>query len=159
MNSLVMIAICSAAVGAGDGENYTDAHQASMKTGKPMLVMVSTDWCPACQVMKRRIMPQIRERGLLSRVAYATVNPDQQGDLSRQLIGSGPIPQLVMYRKTPRGWIRRVMVGSQSAEEVEHFINQGTLADDDAKAPEANEKAKPAGETKPAEKTPKQPNA
>ncbi len=159
MNSLVMIAMCSAALGAGDGESYTEAHQASMKTGKPMLVMVSTDWCPACQVMKRRIMPQIRERGLLSRVAYATVNPDQQGDLSRQLIGSGPIPQLVMYRKTPRGWIRRVMVGSHSAEDVEHFINQGTLADDDApKAAETSEKSKPAAEAKPAEKTAK-PNA
>ena len=77
MNSLVMIALCSAALGANEGETYADAHQATMKTGKPMLVMVSTEWCPACQVMKRRIMPQIRERGLLRRVAFATVNPGQ----------------------------------------------------------------------------------
>ena len=77
MNSLVMIALCSAAVGA-DGESYADAHQATLKTGKPMLVMVSTEWCPACQFMKRRIMPRIRERGLLSRVSYANVNPDQE---------------------------------------------------------------------------------
>ena len=132
MNSLVMIALCSAAIGASDGESYTDAHQATMKTGKPMLVMVSTEWCPACQVMKRRILPQVRERGLLSRVAFATVNPDQEGELSRQLIGNGPIPELVMYRKTPRGWIRRVLVGSQSVETVEQFINEGTVADDDA---------------------------
>src|SRR5208282_4686478 len=154
MNGLVMIAVCSAAFGAGDGESYTEAHQTTMKTGKPMLVMVSTEWCPACQVMKRRIMPQIRERGLLSRVAFALVNPDQDRDLSQQLIGNGPIPQLVMYRKTPRGWIRRAMVGAQNIESVEKFINQGTLADDDAaKATEASEKAKPA------EKTPAQPKA
>ena len=148
-----MIALCSAAVGASDGESYTDAHQATMKTGKPMLVMVSTEWCPACQVMKRRIMPQIRERGLLSRVAFATVNPDQEGELSRQLIGNGPIPELVMYRKTPRGWIRRVLVGGQSVETVEQFINQGTVADDDApKNAEATEKTKTAADPKPAEK-------
>ena len=159
MNTLIMIALCSAGVGASDGETYTDAHQTTMKTGKPMLVMVSTEWCPACQVMKRRIMPLVRERGLLSRVAFATVNPDQEGELSRQLIGSGPIPELVMYRKTPRGWIRRVLVGGQSVETVEQFINQGTIADDDAaKNPEAT-KSKAAGEGKPAEKTAKQPKA
>ncbi|MGO9111054.1 MAG: thioredoxin family protein [Thermoguttaceae bacterium] len=160
MNSLVMIAMCTSAIGASDGETYTEAHQVSMKSGKPMLVMVSTEWCPACQVMKRRILPQIRERGLLSRVAFATVNPDQDRDLSRQLIGNGPIPELVMYRKTPRGWIRRVLVGGQSVENVEQFINQGTVVDDDApKNAEAAEKAKPPVDTKPPEKDQKQPNA
>jgi thioredoxin-related protein len=53
VNSLLMIAVCSAALGASDGETYTEGYQATMKTGKPMLVMVSTEWCPACQVMKR----------------------------------------------------------------------------------------------------------
>jgi thioredoxin-like negative regulator of GroEL len=158
MNSLIMIAMCSAAVGANDGESYTEAHQASMKNGKPMLVMVSTEWCPACQVMKNRILPQIRERGLLKRVAFATVNPDHEGDLSRQLIGGGPIPQLVMYRKTPRGWIRRVMVGSQSVENVADFINQGTVADDEAeKKTEAEDK--PADAPKEPQKTTAQPKA
>ena len=160
MNSLVMIALCSFAVGASDGEDYTEAHQVTVKTGKPMLVMVSTEWCPACQVMKRKVMPQIRERGMLSRVAFATVNPDQEGELSRQLIGNGPIPELVMYRKTPRGWVRRVLVGGQSVEAVEQFINQGIAADDDSpNTTEATEKTKTAAETKPAEKTPKQPSA
>ena len=160
MNSLVMIALCSAAVGASDGESYTDAHQASTKTGKPMLVMVSTEWCPACQVMKKRILPQIRERGLLSRVAFATVNPDQENELARQLIGGGPIPELVMYRKTPRGWMRRVLVGGQSVESVEQFINQGTVVDDEAtKSSEASEKSKPAPAPAPVEKPAKQPNA
>ena len=153
MNSLVMIAMCTAAIGASDGESYTEAHQVSTKTGKPMLVMVSTEWCPACQVMKRRILPQIRERGLLSRVAFATVNPDQDRELSHQLIGNGPIPELVMYRKTPRGWIRRVLVGGQSVENVEQFINQGTVVDDDSpKEGNAIEKAKPTTDPKPAEK-------
>ena len=160
MNSLVMIALCSVAAGATDGETYTNAHQASMKTGKPMLVMVSTEWCPACQVMKKRILPLVRERGLLSRVAFASVNPDQENELSRQLIGNGPIPELVMYRKTPRGWLRRVLIGSQSVETVEHFINEGTVADEGtAKDAEASEKAKTPVDPKPAEQPAKQPKA
>jgi thioredoxin-like negative regulator of GroEL len=160
MNSLVMFAIASAALGADSGETYADAHQATMKTGKPMLVMVSTEWCPACQVMKRRILPQVRERGLLRRVAFATVNPDNEGELSRQLTGGGPIPQLVMYRKTPRGWVRRVMVGSQSVENVEQFINQGIAADgDETKAEDAIQKAKMPADPKPADEPREQPKA
>ncbi len=157
MNSLAMIALCAVTISGSDGETYADAHQTTMKTGKPMLVMVSTEWCPACQVMKRQILPKIRERGLLSRVAFATVNPDQEGELSRQLIGNGPIPELVMYRKTPRGWIRRVLIGSQSVEQVEQFINQGTVADD---APDSAEpaEAKTTAEPKPAD-APKEPKA
>lgn len=159
MNSLVMIAVCGVAFGASDGESYTEAHQVTTKTGKPMLVMVSTEWCPACQVMKRRILPQIRERGLLSRVAFATVNPDREGELSRQLIGNGPIPELVMFRKTPRGWIRRVLIGGQSVETVEQFINQGTVADDTTKDDAEIEKTKPADEPKSVEKAEKRPSA
>jgi len=155
-----MIAMLSAAVGANDGETYGDAHAAALKTGKPMLVMVSTEWCPACQVMKRRIMPQVRERGLLSRVAFASVNPDSEGDLSRQLIGNGPIPQLVIYRKTPRGWVRRAIVGSQSVENVEEFINQGLAADEDAsKDSDSSDKSKPAEAAKPAAAPQQQPKA
>ncbi len=160
MNSLVMIAIASAALGADSGETYADAHQTTMKTGKPMLVMVSTEWCPACQVMKRRILPVIRERGLLRRVAFASVNPDHDAQLSQQLIGRGPIPQLVMFRNTPRGWVRRVMVGSQSVENVEQFINQGIAVDEDeAKSVDPTEKAKATIEAKPADEPREQPKA
>jgi len=146
--------MCSAAMGASDGETYTEAHQATMKTGKPMLVMVSTEWCPACQVMKRRILPQIRERGLLSRVAFATVNPDRENELAHQLIGNGVIPQLVMYRRTPRGWIRRVLVGGQSVEKVEQFIHEGiAAADNEPKKTEATEQPKAPADPKPAGKS------
>jgi thioredoxin-like negative regulator of GroEL len=143
--------MCTAALGASDGETYAEAHQVTIKTGKPMLVMVSTEWCPACQVMKKRILPQVRERGLFSRVAFASVNPDKENELSHQLIGNGPIPELVMYRKTPRGWIRRVLVGAQTVETVEHFINEGTVVEDEgSKSTDATEKNKTAADPKPA---------
>jgi hypothetical protein len=63
-----------------------------------------------------------------------------------------------MFRRTPRGWIRRVLVGGQSVETVEQFINEGTVVGDDAaKNTEATEKAKvPADSDKPAEKKQKQ---
>ena len=110
-------------------ETYTVAHAEMTKTGKPMLVLISTDWCPACQVMKHRILPTLRERLAFKRTGFAMVNPDQERDLSRQLIGNGPIPQMVLYRKTLRGWQRTVLVGSQSVEAVEGLITAGDQED------------------------------
>ena len=63
-------------------DSYAEARRTTVETGKPMVVMVSTDWCPPCQVMKKTILPRVRKRGLLRKVAFAMVNPDQ-----RQRIG------------------------------------------------------------------------
>jgi thiol-disulfide isomerase/thioredoxin len=79
-------------------ETYAEAHRTTVKTGKPMVVMVSTDWCPPCQVMKKKILPRVRQRGLLRKVAFAMVNPDRDGELAEKITGGGPIPQLVMFR-------------------------------------------------------------
>jgi thioredoxin-like negative regulator of GroEL len=142
VNSLALIALWSVALGATESDNYTEAHQLTMKTGRPMLVMVSTDWCAPCQVMKKSIIPQVRQRGLLGRVAFAVVNPDRDRDLANRLTEGGPVPQLVFYRKTSQGWMRRKLVGGQSVEEVEKFINEGLATDEED--PAMTEEAAPA---------------
>ena len=45
MSSLALIALCSVALGANDADTYAAAHKKTMETGKPMVVMVGTDWC------------------------------------------------------------------------------------------------------------------
>jgi thiol-disulfide isomerase/thioredoxin len=110
-------------------ETYTEAHRATTETGKPMVVMVGTDWCPPCQAMKKNVLPRVRELGLLRKVAFAVVNPDREKALAEKLTGGGPIPQLVMFRKTDNGWMRRKLVGGQSVETVEQFINEGLAKD------------------------------
>jgi len=57
------------------------------------------------------------------------VNPDRDGELANQITGGGPIPQLVMFRKTSKGWVRKKLVGGQSVETVEEFINEGLASD------------------------------
>ena len=111
------------------GDTYAEAHRVTEETGKPMVVMVGTDWCSPCQMMKKTILPRVREHGLLRRVAFAVVNPDRDGELADQITGGGPIPQLVMFRKTAKGWVRKKLVGGQSVETVEEFINEGLASD------------------------------
>ena len=110
-------------------ETYAEAHRSTIETGKPLVVMIGTDWCPPCQTMKRTVLPRLRRRGLFKKVAFALVNPDHDGKLAEELTGGGPVPQLVMFRKTSKGWMRRKLVGGQSEEAVERFINEGLAAD------------------------------
>jgi thioredoxin-like negative regulator of GroEL len=138
-------------------ESYAEARRATVETGKPMVVMVSTDWCPPCQVMKKTILPRVRQRGLLRKVVFTNVNPDRDGELAEKITGGGPIPQLVMFRKTAQGWIRKKLIGGQSVEAVEEFINEGLASDEadkkkgdeakDHKTPGTNQTTAHRGET------------
>jgi thiol-disulfide isomerase/thioredoxin len=115
---------------ADNNETYADARRQTTETGKPMVVMVSTDWCGPCQVMKRNVLPKLRERGLFKKVTFAQVNADKDSELAKELTGGGPVPQLVMYRRTERGWLRRRLVGGQSVEAVEKFIKEELASDE-----------------------------
>src|SRR3972149_9289883 len=111
-------------------ETYTEAHRLTTETGRPLVVMVGTDWCGPCQAMKRNILPRLRERGLFKRVAFAQVNADRENELAKELTGGGPVPQLVMYRRTNNGWLRRKLIGGQNLETIEQFINEGIDLDE-----------------------------
>lgn len=129
MIGLTLATILQVSLMATGADTYADAHRKTTETGRPMLIMVGTDWCMPCQRMKNTVLPEVRKDGLLSAVSFAMVNPDRDQKLARQLTGGGPIPQLVMYRKTSNGWKRRKLVGGQSVSTVERFIRDGLTAD------------------------------
>jgi hypothetical protein len=110
------------------GTTYAEAYRQAGETGRPMVVLVGADWCPACQTMKQSIMPQAQRQGMLSRVAYAEVNTDREGTLSRQLMRQSLIPQLIIYHQTADGWRRRELIGSQALGSVESLIQEALQA-------------------------------
>jgi thioredoxin-like negative regulator of GroEL len=126
--SFTVILHLSLALTGADG--YAEAHKIVTETGKPMVVMIGADWCPACQVMKCQVIPEVRHRGLFRRVVFTAVNVDHDRELGQKLVANGPIPQLVMYRRTAWGWRVRRLVGSQSVEAVQTFIQEGIAADE-----------------------------
>ena len=135
MTTLTLAACLPFCLLSANPETYAEAHRLTSQTGKPLVVMVGTEWCGPCQQMKKTL-PQVRERGLLGRVAFATVNADDEAELARKITGGGPVPQLVMFRRTPQGWMRRKLVGGQSLEAVEKFISEGLAQDNAEKAAE-----------------------
>jgi len=140
LTSLTLVAVTQAALVAANAQSYADAHRQTTKTGRPMVVLVGADWCPACKTMENTVIPQVKRRGLLRRVAFAVVNLDRQRNLGRQLTRGGPIPQLIMYRKTRGGWKRRTLVGSQSVDRVASFIDEGIKLDEQEKSTAAGQR-------------------
>ena len=125
MTNFALAAVLHASILATASDDYDDARREA-DNGKPLVILVSTEWCAPCQTMKKRVIPQVRKRGLLEKVAFAVVNPDRQGKLARKLTGGdSSIPQLILFRKTQDGWRRRKLMGSQSVGRVEKFIKQG----------------------------------
>lgn len=119
------IALQAAVLTTGAAPTYAEAHAQQKETGKPLVVLIGADWCPACQTMKNSAMPTVQKRGALSKVSYAVINTDHQGKLARQMMSGGSIPQLVMYRQTAKGWKRESLTGAQDPATIEAFINRG----------------------------------
>ena len=107
---------------------YDWAHQEVSKTGGPMFVLVGAKWCPACVKMKEKVVPVIKRRGLFRKVAYAYVDLDKEKRLGRELTNRGPIPQMIMFRKTAKGWVQDKVIGGRSVEAVETFIQKAVAA-------------------------------
>jgi thiol-disulfide isomerase/thioredoxin len=132
-----------------NSEDYSQARKTTTESGRPMVVMVGAQWCPACVQMKDNSLPQVRERGLLRKVVFAMVDFDREKALASELTNGGPIPQLLMYRKTQDGWRLRRLVGGQDPTTIENFINEGIELDQASKQAtkkEAGDKTAPKSE-------------
>jgi thioredoxin-like negative regulator of GroEL len=132
MTSFALSAALQLSLLSTGANTYAEAHKDHSETGRPMVILVGAEWCPACVQMKNTVLPQVARRGVLQKVAFATVNADNQRSLAQKLMKGGSIPQLIMYRRSGNGWKRHLLVGKQSPERIEAFINQGLVADEPA---------------------------
>ena len=149
MTGVSLAALLQVSLITAGADSYAEAHRTVSHTNRPMVVLVGAEWCGACEQMRKEVIPRVRKRGLLRRVAYAFVDLDRQRKLGRELTGDGLIPQVIMYRKTPDGWRRRRLVGKQEVKTIEAFINQGlALEEADKKTDPAPAKSEPATEAK-----------
>jgi len=105
--------------------DYAEARKELVETGRPMVVLLGADWCTGCIKMKQSITPEVARRGGFKNVEFVQINTEANPRLARAMMVGGSIPQLVMYRKTSKGWRRSRLIGAQSATRVEKFIQSG----------------------------------
>lgn len=106
---------------------YAKAYEMAQAGDKPLLVMVTADWCPPCQVMKANTLPVLMQKKTFKNCHFATVNYDLEPEVADQLIGDRGLPQLIMYERSEGKWLRRYINGKNgihSVERVESFVAQ-----------------------------------
>ncbi len=122
--SMAIITFAAQNVNAQQPVNYKTAYERAQAGDKPLLVLITAEWCPPCQVMKSTTIPELMKKSAFQDFHYATVDLDKESKLARQLIGDRGVPQLIMYEKRDGNWVRRYLRGYKSAETVEAFVAQ-----------------------------------
>ena len=123
--SIVLQAAALMTGGHQSTHQYNQAYQQTAETGRPLLVLVGADWCPGCRQMKDSVMPQLERQGTFKKVALAYVNSDQQQELAGKLMQGGSIPQLILFKKSGKRWVRQQLTGAHSLGDTKNFISQG----------------------------------
>ncbi|MEL7266886.1 MAG: thioredoxin family protein [Planctomycetota bacterium] len=116
----MMIAVSSSSSSATT--TYADAYKTAQTEGKPMLILVSADYCPACKLLKKETT-RAAELGRLPDVVITVVNKDEQPQLAKSLLDGKLIPQLVTFSPTDKGWKQMRKKGYQTQYTVKKLAS------------------------------------
>jgi len=122
--SLAIITFAAQNVHAQQPVDYKTAYERAQAGDKPLLVLITAEWCPPCQVMKSTTIPELMRKSAFKGFHYSTVDLDKESKVARQLIEGRGVPQLIMYEKRDGKWMRRYLMGYKSPEMVEAFVAQ-----------------------------------
>lgn len=105
-------------------QDYTLAYNQSVEEDKPLMVVVSASYCPACDVLKKTTIANMTQSGELDAVSVAVVDRDAQPELAKQLmVNEGMVPQIIVFSKSQNGrWSRKLLKGYQPVQPVRSLI-------------------------------------
>jgi thioredoxin-like negative regulator of GroEL len=105
-------------------QTYATAYEKSLSEGKPLVVLVSAQWCPACDVLKDTTLKSLEQSGELADVSVAVVDRDAEPELAQQLMeGEKKVPQIIVYSQNTTGrWQRKKLTGYQPTQPVRSLI-------------------------------------
>lgn len=105
-------------------QTYAVAYEKSVSEKKPLVVVVSADYCPACTVLKDTTIKSLEESGELDNVSVAVVDRDAEPELAKQLMaGERMVPQIIVFSQSDTGrWKRSKLMGFQPTQPVRSLI-------------------------------------
>lgn len=125
MLSMLLTAVLSTVVtGHSDSLSYEQAYQIAQTNGKPLMVVVSSDACPACVTLKSNTIESMQNSGELAGVSVAVVNKDADPQLASRLMRGKMIPQIIVFSQSEQGWKRLQLTGYQEKSGVRSLIRQ-----------------------------------
>jgi len=124
MNYVPVILVLAALSNSSEPTDYRTAFDRAMKGDKPLLVLVTAEWCPPCQMMKKTTIPDLISANQLKGCHFAMVDLDRDSNDARNLIGNGTVPQLILFEKHEGNWKTRKLMGYSPPEAVVSFIGE-----------------------------------
>ncbi len=129
-----LLVASSSVVFGQDDLKYDEAVAKAEKENKPLVVLIGSDWCPNCVVMKRDIIVPMCKDGDFKDVVVVTINVDKESDsvVNKLLIvdksTNEPIrqfPQLVVLCKKRGEWKKyHYDVGSQNKPRILELLKK-----------------------------------
>lgn len=124
MNFASIFLLAAISTNLSEPVDYSTAYENATKGNKPLLVLVTADWCPPCRTMKNSVLPELIRKNSFNDYYFATVDFDQEKELAQKLVQNRGIPQLLLYEKNEEGnWKLNYLSGAQSVEVVETFLS------------------------------------
>ncbi len=120
---LITAVLANFASSSSKPHDYTLAYQESQLHGKPLMVIVSAPWCPACHTLQDTTIRELEASGQLNEVCVAVVDRDAEPQLANQLMRGQMIPQIIVFAKGNSGrWERSQLTGFQQKGPVRQLI-------------------------------------
>jgi len=126
---LIAVVLANFSTASARPLDYSSAYQESQANGKPLMVIISAEWCPACHTLKDTTIKDLEASGQLSEVSVAVVDRDAQPELANKLMRGQRIPQIIVFSKADSGrWERSQLTGFQPQGPVRQLIRSAMTA-------------------------------
>ena len=122
MNPHALVIALQMCLVSWNAQGYDKAYHQSLESGKPLLVLVGADWCGACQVMKKRVMPQLDKEGALRDIHCTELNLSEDEELANRISKVNTIPCLILFTKSDDKWQKRELIGMHNQKSVKAFL-------------------------------------
>ena len=131
--ALLALAVCLQAAESAPNQpapgTYAYAYAETLKTGKPLVILFVSESCPACHDARVSVL-DLRQRGVLDRVAFAEVDINKQPAVAKSAMAARLVPQWVYFRKSASGgWKFGYTVGAKPTASMLKFFNAALRTD------------------------------
>ena len=121
---LLTAALSIAVADQGAPQSYEEALHAARTDGTPMMVLVSSQGCPACVALKQKTIEVMKSEGDFEEINLVVVDTDREPELASRIMRGSSIPQMVMYTKAGPKWKRQQLTGFKTPGVVRNMIGK-----------------------------------
>jgi len=122
---LIAAVVASFSAAKAPTSDYATAYQEAQQDGKPLMVVVSAQRCPACVSLKNTTLRELESSGQLEDVRLVTVDSDAEPKLASQLMRGQMIPQIIVFSQPEEGrWQRTQLTGYQTTGTVRSLLRK-----------------------------------